>query len=61
MMPILPLDGGRVLSGILPPSLASYLRHTERYGFFIVIALLYFDLFDYAFKPIVKIVESIFY
>ncbi len=32
MLPLLPLDGGRVLGGLLPPSLARPFFRTERYG-----------------------------
>jgi Zn-dependent protease len=41
MLPLLPLDGGRVLAGMLPPSLARPFYRTERYGMFILIALIF--------------------
>jgi Zn-dependent protease len=37
MLPLLPLDGGRVLAGLLPPSLARPYYRTERYGMFILL------------------------
>lgn len=37
MIPIPPLDGGRVAVGLLPPRLAIRLAKVERYGFFIVL------------------------
>ncbi|ACC98775.1 Zn-dependent protease [Elusimicrobium minutum Pei191] len=37
MMPILPLDGGRVLMSILPHNLQLKYGHTERYGMMVVI------------------------
>jgi Zn-dependent protease len=40
MMPIPPLDGGRVLSGLLPPSVAMKFDRIEPFGFMIVIALI---------------------
>jgi Zn-dependent protease len=40
LLPILPLDGGRIAVSLLPHSLAVPFARTERYGFFIVIALL---------------------
>lgn len=40
MLPILPLDGGRVINGLLPRELANRFEQTERYGFFLVIFLL---------------------
>lgn len=39
MMPILPLDGGRVLAGILPLRLAVPFMRLERYGLLVVIAI----------------------
>lgn len=38
MMPLPPLDGGRVAAGILPPALARPLARLERYGLVIVLA-----------------------
>ncbi len=41
MLPIPPLDGGRVLAGLLPPPLARALQHVEPFGFMILIALMF--------------------
>lgn len=41
MLPIPPLDGGRVLAGLLPPRASTVLDRIEPFGFFIVLALLY--------------------
>ena len=41
MIPILPLDGGRVIVGILPPSIASQFERLERVGFGIILAALF--------------------
>lgn len=40
MIPLPPLDGGRVAVGLLPPAVASPLARLERFGLFIIIALL---------------------
>ncbi|MGB1539837.1 MAG: site-2 protease family protein [Rickettsiales bacterium] len=40
MLPLLPLDGGRVLNGLLPPSLAHIHARTERWGFPLLIGIL---------------------
>ncbi len=40
MIPLPPLDGGRVAVGLLPPALARPLAKLERFGLFIIIALL---------------------
>jgi len=39
LIPIPPLDGSRVLLGLLPPSLASFYVRLEPFGFVIVLAL----------------------
>ena len=41
MVPIPPLDGGRVLAGLLPPQGAAILARIEPFGFLIVLVLLY--------------------
>src|SRR4029077_10958963 len=41
MIPLPPLDGGRVAVGLLPSSLAIPLARTERYGMLILIALFF--------------------
>jgi Zn-dependent protease len=41
MLPIPPLDGGRVAVGILPPALARAVAGLERFGMLIIIALLF--------------------
>jgi len=40
MMPIPPLDGGRVVSGLLPPRASMQFDQIERFGFMIVILLI---------------------
>lgn len=52
LVPIPPLDGGRVLVGILPMSLARLLARIEPYGMFILIALLVTGLLGAILGPI---------
>lgn len=40
LLPILPLDGGRILTGLLPPSLAWHYSKTERFGMLIILLLM---------------------
>jgi len=40
LIPIPPLDGGRVLAGLLPPSGAQFLARIEPFGFIIVLLLM---------------------
>jgi Zn-dependent protease len=41
MLPLLPLDGGRVLTGLLPLSLARRYAKTEPYGLFILLGIVF--------------------
>jgi Zn-dependent protease len=43
LMPVPPLDGGRVLIGLLPEKSASMVARLEPFGFFIVILLFFFS------------------
>ncbi len=58
LIPIPPLDGGRVMVGLLPPRQAVAYSRIEPYGFMIVIALLYFNVLDrFVFYPIQMILR----
>ncbi len=58
LIPIPPLDGGRVLVGLLPRAQAYAFSKIEPYGFLIVLALLYFNILDrFLFYPIVFILR----
>jgi Zn-dependent protease len=41
LLPIPPLDGGRVLSGLLPAKWARYFNQLERFGFIILLLLIF--------------------
>ena len=41
MLPLLPLDGGRVLTGLLPLPLARKFARTEPYGLFILLGVVF--------------------
>jgi Zn-dependent protease len=53
LFPLLPLDGGRVLAGMLPPRLARGYAKLGRYGFLILILLLYTNWVDAVINPII--------
>ncbi len=56
LLPLPPLDGGRVLVGLLPPGLAQSVARIEPFGFFIVIALVFTDLLgDYWLRPLMSV------
>lgn len=64
LLPILPLDGGRVLAGILPTSLALPFMRMERFGMVIVLLLLVSGILGKIMWPLVvhfvKIIGIIF-
>lgn len=52
LIPVPPLDGGRVAVGLLPYNLSRGLARVEPFGMIIIIALVFFtDLFSYAILP----------
>lgn len=59
LLPILPLDGGRIAVSLLPHSVAVPFARTERFGFFIVIALLVSGVLGVAMRPPVRVVTSL--
>lgn len=55
MIPVPPLDGGRVLSGLLPNRQAAALSRIEPYGMIVIIALVFFtNIFSYIISPVLK-------
>lgn len=64
MLPILPLDGGRMLAGVLPRAYAIQFARTERYGFMVLIALIFIlpliaDAIGVFFHPLASILLPI--
>jgi len=55
LFPVLPLDGGRVLFSVLPVRVARAYAQTERYGFLILMLLLYTHWLDVAIIPVMNI------
>jgi Zn-dependent protease len=53
LIPIPPLDGGRILNGLLSPSGALAYSRIEPYGFFILIGLIFFRVLDFTIFPII--------
>lgn len=59
LLPLLPLDGGRVLAGILPLGAARAFARTEPYGFLILLVLLSTDLVDVVINPIINSITRV--
>ena len=58
--PVPPLDGGRVLVGLLPEPHASTVARVEPYGFLIIMVLLMTDALDTLMGPAVRFLLGIF-
>lgn len=55
MIPIPPLDGSRVVAGLLPKEwVGGYLRF-ERFGFVVIFVLLWMGALDYVILPVLKL------
>jgi Zn-dependent protease len=63
LLPILPLDGGRILVSLLPHKLAVSYAQTERYGLLIVVGLLMLNhqlgILDALMRPILRAAEYV--
>jgi Zn-dependent protease len=56
MIPVPPLDGGRVLAGLLPSRQAAVLSRIEPYGMVLIIVLVFFtNMFSYIISPVLGI------
>ena len=55
LLPVPPLDGSRVLAGLLPPRWAGPLFFIERWGIVVVIGLLWLGVIDRLIWPVIEI------
>ena len=53
LLPILPLDGGRILAGLAPLGVAIMMQRMERYGMLIVLLLIASGFWSYIVRPFV--------
>ena len=61
LIPILPLDGGRIVNSLLPKKYAYYFSKTEKYGFIILILCVFSNFFSTIMQPILKYVFKLVY
>jgi Zn-dependent protease len=61
MIPIPPLDGGRVLVGLLPSKQAQSFGRIERFGFIIVLILIYTGVANYFITPMIDFFLKLFH
>jgi Zn-dependent protease len=59
LLPLPPLDGGRVLAGLLPARAAAALARIEPFGLFIILALLATGLLNDLMRPLVRAAASL--
>ncbi len=55
LLPIPPLDGGRIMSGLLSPRASMQYSKIESYGFFIIIALMLTGILSYIIFPVIAV------
>ncbi len=61
LFPLLPLDGGRVMTAILPPNLAIPFSRLEPYGLIILVLLLFSGILWKILLPIISGTENLIY
>lgn len=59
LVPIPPLDGGRILTSMLPPRYGYKFAQIEPYGFFIVVALVYLNILGVVMWPAMEATYSV--
>ncbi|MEJ5363893.1 MAG: site-2 protease family protein [Desulfosoma sp.] len=59
LFPVPPLDGGRVLVGFLPRTLALHVARLERYGMVIVLVFMVTGWWGYVLRPVVNLFARI--
>jgi Zn-dependent protease len=59
LLPLLPLDGGRVVAGLLPLPAARAFARLEPFGFLILLVLLYTDSVERVITPIINAIAGI--
>ena len=59
MLPIPPLDGGRVLAALLPPRMGARLEKIEPVGLIVVLGLSAFGMFGWLFDPAFRVMGRV--
>lgn len=60
LLPVPPLDGSRILMGLLPQGLFRQYASLERYGFIVLIALIWLGIFERFLWPLVRLIMRFF-
>jgi len=59
IIPVPPLDGSKILEGLLPPEAAMKYAKVERYGILILVILIFTHVVDYVIFPIINFITNI--
>jgi Zn-dependent protease len=59
LLPILPLDGGRILAAVMPPRMAWSYGRLEPWGLFIVLGLLFTGILAAILFPLISAVRAL--
>src|SRR5882724_12533713 len=57
LLPFPPLDGSKILETFLPASMQPILMTMERYGFMILMVLMYLGFFSAIIRPVINLVD----
>jgi len=60
LIPVPPLDGSKILMGLLPYRQAAAYSRIEPYGFFILLGLIFLRITDYIIIPIIILIRYLF-
>lgn len=55
LIPVPPLDGSKILAGLLPDAGANFVYNLERYGPILLLILVFTDTASYIFMPVVRV------
>lgn len=61
LLPVLPLDGGRIVFSLLPPAQAQSYAKTEQYGMWILLALLLLGGLNFIMQPLYSGIMSLIF
>ncbi|MBI3143965.1 MAG: site-2 protease family protein [Pseudogulbenkiania sp.] len=59
LLPVLPLDGGRIVESLLPPGMAWKYSRLEPYGLWILLALVFSGLLSPILRPFINLMYSL--
>jgi len=59
LIPIAPLDGSGILSGILPGPVQGFLHSIQSYGMIIIFVLVFMGIPSYLYNPVISVLRSV--